>query len=315
MLLWILTHSCSEKQVLGEEAERQLVKLQVTILSTLGNMATSHQEYAAVIVNAGCEKVLEKVAIGSKKADHYEVTAAVRDVNTKLQQVTWTRTKSHSINKKGAAPPIPPPPPAKVAPPSVGNRPPPPLVPQSSKPTQHHPSSKNIFNDTLTSGASAEEEDIAESLPTQIEIDKISSANKNNHTSVIRRPSKTGGEDGEPLMGYLRKQGGGTSLLGRKSWKTRFFVLDGPVLFYYENEEARVESKPLNPQPYIISFCDVLLDDKAGIDNTKYYFTIKPCGSRGGKGPLVLEAETAAMRARWLTWLNTAQKIQAPANW
>jgi hypothetical protein len=135
------------------------------------------------------------------------------------------------------------------------------------------------------------------------------------HESVKRRDSNGSGGGDKPYMGYLRKQGGGTSMMGRKSWKTRFFVLDGPILFYYDNEEARLEGKPLNPQPYILTFCDVLLDDKSGVDASKYYFTIRPCGSRGGKGPLVLEAETAAMRGRWLTWLNAAQKIQPPANW
>ena len=47
------------------------------------------------------------------------------------------------------------------------------------------------------------------------------------------------GADAEVLKsGYLMKQGAGKSLLGRKSWKQRFFVLSRQGLHYFEDEEA-----------------------------------------------------------------------------
>jgi hypothetical protein len=115
-------------------------------------------------------------------------------------------------------------------------------------------------------------------------------------------------------MGYLRKQGGGTSVMGRKNWKKRFFVLEGASLSYYEDEETRMEKKPLNAQPYVLPFCDVLLDTAAdeafsGVGKQKFCFTVKPCSSRGGKGPLSLEAESFAMRDTWMTMLKRAQNL------
>jgi hypothetical protein len=112
-------------------------------------------------------------------------------------------------------------------------------------------------------------------------------------------------------VGYLRKQGGGTSMLGRKTWKTRFFCLDGCSLSYFDDEDARL--KPLNAQPYVLPFCDVLLDaSPASVAEGKFRFTVKPCGSRGGKGPLLLEADSNGQRTQWVEWLTLAQKMRAP---
>jgi len=328
LLLWILESTCSKdiqrRMSTGEESERQLVKLQVIVLSTLGNMGAAHQEYAAVIVNAGAEKVLDAIQDQATKADHYEVSAAVRDVNGKLQQaVTWTRTKSSSItakNKPYAPPPSgssgrPPaptetrPPPLPPAPRSVGPNPSPVSSeairsrPASMPEPMLHPSQRNLFDNTDPLPLTEEEEELKQ---------RINASSKPIDPHVSKRRNSMNSNGDAPLMGYLRKQGGGTSMLGRKSWKTRFFVLDGPVLYYYESEEAHIDGKPLNAQPYVLSFCDVILDDANGIDQSKYYFTIRPCGSRGGSRPLSLEADSAATRGRWLTWLGNAQKIKAP---
>jgi hypothetical protein len=50
--------------------------------------------------------------------------------------------------------------------------------------------------------------------------------------------------------GYLQKRGGGTSVFGRKSWKRRFFVLDGPHLSYFETEDKAEAIK----QPYFLPY-------------------------------------------------------------
>lgn len=143
-------------------------------------------------------------------------------------------------------------------------------------------------------------------------------------------------------LGALRKQGGGTSTWGRKNWKTRFFVLEGARLLYFEDDEARLErKKPLNAQPYVLPFCDVLIDHSgddggfaadndgdrgggvagklrlsAGWDTSankpRFFFSVKPGSSRGGKGPLMLEADSASSRAAWVRDLKRAQQLQAP---
>lgn len=38
--------------------------------------------------------------------------------------------------------------------------------------------------------------------------------------------------------GMLRKQGGGSSFFGQRSWKLRFFVVDGDSLSYYSDKRA-----------------------------------------------------------------------------
>jgi hypothetical protein len=327
LLIWILENTCNKSKnrrlSSGDESERELVKLQVIVLSTLGNMAVANQEYATVIMNAGAQRVLEAVQEQSIKADHYEVTASVREVNSKLQQ-TSLRTRSTSSSITGNKPP--PPPGARPQPPPPGARPQPPPPPPRATPAAEpmrpplstnksssmpepmmHPSSRSLFDNVEPLPLTPEEEELKKKIEANVRVvDPLES---------VRRRNSMDSNGDAPLMGYLTKQGGGTSLLGRKSWKTRFFVLDGTVLHYYENEESMADSKPLNPQPYILSFCDVVLDDANCPDRTKYYFTIKPCGSRGGKGPLALEADSAATRNRWLTWLSNAQKIKAPDGW
>lgn len=44
-----------------------------------------------------------------------------------------------------------------------------------------------------------------------------------------------------PLAAYAEKEGGGTTLFGRKSWKRRFFVFDigTKVISYFESEDAQ----------------------------------------------------------------------------
>ena len=110
--------------------------------------------------------------------------------------------------------------------------------------------------------------------------------------------------------GVLRKRGGGTSFMGRKSWKSRFFVLENGSLLYFESE-VHYENKegPLNDgYPYILPFCEVLSDeDFSGVGKQHFYFTIIPTDFRGGKGPLLLEAENETDRQQWLRRLNDAK--------
>jgi len=47
------------------------------------------------------------------------------------------------------------------------------------------------------------------------------------------------------LEGYLSKQGGGSSVLGRKNWKVRYFVLKNGVLSYFtDKKEAQASATP-----------------------------------------------------------------------
>ena len=46
------------------------------------------------------------------------------------------------------------------------------------------------------------------------------------------------------MKGYLRKEGGGTSIFGKKSWKERYFVAQAGVLGYYENQAEFEQGRP-----------------------------------------------------------------------
>ena len=48
------------------------------------------------------------------------------------------------------------------------------------------------------------------------------------------------------LQGPLEKKGGGTSMFGRRNWKTRYFVLCEQFLQYYESERA-AQNNPTEP--------------------------------------------------------------------
>ena len=48
------------------------------------------------------------------------------------------------------------------------------------------------------------------------------------------------------LEGALEKKGGGTSMFGRRNWKTRYFVLFEQFLQYYESERA-AQNNPTEP--------------------------------------------------------------------
>ena len=47
---------------------------------------------------------------------------------------------------------------------------------------------------------------------------------------------------GTPLAGWLRKQGTGTGVFGRKSWKNRWFVLKDGWLTYHESDKLGTDS-------------------------------------------------------------------------
>ena len=324
------------------EAEQLVVKLELLILASLGNMVAASVEYAAVMEAAGCVRVLESCAAKAAERDNYEVRAKAVEVQQQFSRVDLTGLKSkmrssststggghrssrtmsaapqgsfsHSLTgghgpmqtnrssnqPKPPPPPTPPPPGSKPKPlPPPGPRPPPPpptpsmLSSSVEQAISSHPSSLGAA--AAANGAADQEADTSSPV------------------TRLRNSSQVAAMKVEPTsrMGYLRKQGGGTSMLGRKSWKTRFFCLDGASLSYFDNEDSR--DKPLNAQPFVLPFCDVLVDQGTGTGGEgKFRFTIKPCGSRGGKGPLLLEADSSGQRTQWVEWLNLAQKMRAP---
>ena len=53
-----------------------------------------------------------------------------------------------------------------------------------------------------------------------------------------RRRWRTSSSDEAIYAGFLFKKGGGTSTLGRRTWKPRYFEVRQRVLYYYANEAA-----------------------------------------------------------------------------
>ena len=64
------------------------------------------------------------------------------------------------------------------------------------------------------------------------------------HLRGVHEEEREGAADGErapatrPSAGFLFKKGGGTSTLGRRTWKPRYFEVRQRVLYYYANEAA-----------------------------------------------------------------------------
>lgn len=84
--------------------------------------------------------------------------------------------------------------------------------------------------------------------------------------------STNGAKDGSSIVskcGYLTKVGGGTAILGRKSKKSRWFVLQGDKLSYFSNESSNVPLK--NRRIFLKNKFDVRI-----IDIDKFGFEVYP---------------------------------------
>ena len=370
LLLWLLefahdnsnksaTSSRRAQEIHPAEAEQLVVKLELLILASLGNMVAASVEYAAVMEAAGCVRVLESCATKAAERDNYEVRAKALEVQQQLSRVDLTGLKSkmrgsvitagghRSSTSMSAAPqnslssgagerggggagpvqastsssstntskPKPPPPPSPPPPGSLNSKPPPPQGARPPPPTSSSPPSSSGSMPTTSRHEQAAARPPPPPLAGVAALGGTSDYGAEGALPVtrLRNSSQAAATQVAPAarMGYLRKQGAGTSMLGRKSWKTRFFYLDGACLSYFDNEDSR--DKPLNAQPFVLPFCDVLLDNStSAVGEGKFRFTIKPCGSRGGKAPLLLEADSNGQRTQWVEWLNLAQKMRAP---
>lgn len=65
------------------------------------------------------------------------------------------------------------------------------------------------------------------------------------------------------MSGTIEKQGGGTTLMGRKNWQARWFVLEDGALAYYNDRKAHAAGKgPLKNMVIVVANSEVGIDGK-----------------------------------------------------
>ena len=136
--------------------------------------------------------------------------------------------------------------------------------------------------------------------------------------------------------GLVWKKGGGTggafgSLMGRRSWKRRWFVLHDGALQYYRSEAdwASGNARPLKEALYQLRHCTVNADvsssggggddgggedglgieassPKASIDNDGLGIIVQPRSIEGGPRRLLLRVERKQDHDRWMAALEEA---------
>ena len=126
----------------------------------------------------------------------------------------------------------------------------------------------------------------------------VDSSPNRKHRAKLLSKSMSGSSShvGDALkVGFLMKKGGGTSILGRRSWKKRFFRLTAGTIVYYKNDKAK---KPQGMIP--IDGCIVSTPE-----NKKYetYF----CVTRGSE-KLELRAQDLDGVASWGVAIEDAVK-------
>jgi hypothetical protein len=117
-------------------------------------------------------------------------------------------------------------------------------------------------------------------------------------------------------------QGGGASLFGAKSWKSRWFVLSpGGTLQYYISESDWVSGgPPLKDALYQTKHCTVSADGASGgsssgsssgstaLKANEYGIIIQPRNAAGGPRRMLLRAPANFERERWLAAFVTYAK-------
>lgn len=134
-------------------------------------------------------------------------------------------------------------------------------------------------------------------------------AEKGNGTAAAAAAA-TGERRARPSMtGWLRKRGGGTSTLGRRTWRSRFFVLEGAYLYYYKtqaefaNHKDAVRAKPVDLPGHSVAIVT---------DSEEYEFEIVPLPGSGLVRTWCLRAASEEERQAWVQALKAAAMLDAP---
>eukprot|EP00941_MAST-03F_sp_MAST-3F-sp1_P001753 g1753.t1 len=109
--------------------------------------------------------------------------------------------------------------------------------------------------------------------------------------------------------GMMTKQGGGTSALGRKKWKKRFFVLTKSELIYFENEKKLVPRGQFSLNNVKIgsdgttqsSVCSDIKKSDAGGKKNVFSIEFK-------ERKLFLDCDSSQQRDEWIQEISTALK-------
>ena len=134
------------------------------------------------------------------------------------------------------------------------------------------------------------------------------------------------------MEGFLYKKGSGSSTIGRKNWKKRWFLLDGATLTYYEDFDADsgqyvVEHAHNRLLIHILSLCtssgipaglkgSVQVNNLLRIEavtHKDYKFTFVLKDVQQDKVVLLLRADDKSTMDLWIRILSFAAKIDANA--
>lgn len=103
--------------------------------------------------------------------------------------------------------------------------------------------------------------------------------------------------------GFMQKRGGGTSKLGSRSWRNRYFVLKDQCLSYYHNAKEYNKGKnPLKGAVYAINLCEVQEDTQ-----TPLVFSVIPKSADAGPRVLVCRCPTEKEATAWVASIRACQ--------
>lgn len=101
------------------------------------------------------------------------------------------------------------------------------------------------------------------------------------------------------MEGFLHKKGRGESTFGRRTWKKRWFVLDGQYLTYYDTFDTKI-GKPVGKKgTFLMKGCDIKVTESKE----------RPCSFAivaDGQTPIFLDAEDKKIMKIWMNALKSA---------
>jgi len=232
-------------------------------------------------------------------------------------------------DEESSAPPPPPPtlpPPATELPPTSPQTPPSPPITLPQTPLMVEKMSSITFAESLETFATGEEADsevthepgkgmkgVEDEDEDEDQNNDKDEGDKNMQPFNITNSSNWSNEistTNSHKSGYLKKKGGGTSLLGRRNWNLRYFVLNHNRLSYWKTEDDyQSNAKPLGTIPMLN--CVLTRLDKDKYDYGFKITSIDPKSAQINKRELMVCANNEADMGNWMNVIKLSSHCDA----